>query len=78
LRDVLTAIRSIAASGAIILASIHQLADAEKIADRVLLLAGGRAIAFGTAAELRAKAGRADMTLEEVFLTLLARRSHET
>jgi ABC-type multidrug transport system ATPase subunit len=74
LRDVLRAIRSIAASGAIILASIHQLADAEKIADRVLLLAGGRAIAFGTPAELRAKAERADMTLEEVFLTLLARQ----
>lgn len=78
LRDVLKAVRSIASSGTTILASIHQLADAEKVADRVLLLAAGRAIAFGTPAELKARAGHADMTLEEVFVTLLERTAHET
>jgi ABC-type multidrug transport system ATPase subunit len=78
LRDVLKAVRSMASSGTTILASIHQLADAEKIADRVLLLAEGRAIAFGSPAELKARAGHADMTLEEVFVTLLERTTHET
>jgi ABC-2 type transport system ATP-binding protein len=75
LRDVLGAVRSIAASGAAILASIHQLADAEKVADRVLLLAEGRAVAFGTVAELRAEAGGAERSLEEVFVALLTRSS---
>ena len=51
------------------LVSIHQLADAEKIADRVLLLARGAVAASGTLDALRARFGVS--TLEEVFLRAL-------
>jgi hypothetical protein len=40
----------------------------------VLLLAEGRALAFGTLAELKAEAGDQQTTLRDVFLVLLARR----
>jgi len=75
LRDVHRAVRSIAAGGATVVASIHQLTEAEKVADRVLLLAEGEAIAFGTIAELKAEAGNGELPLEEVFVALLARRA---
>jgi len=61
-------------AGATILASIHQLADAEQMGKRVLLLAEGRALAFGTLAELQAEASAPHATLRDVFLALLARR----
>jgi ABC-type multidrug transport system ATPase subunit len=73
LEKVQLALRCVTRAGGAILASIHQLTDAEQIADRVLLLAQGRALAFGTLAELRAEAGEPQMTLREVFLTLLTR-----
>jgi ABC-2 type transport system ATP-binding protein len=75
LEKVQLALRCITRAGAAIVASIHQLADAERIADRVLLLAEGRALAFGTLAELRAEAGDEQLTLRDVFLALLTRRS---
>jgi ABC-2 type transport system ATP-binding protein len=75
LRDVHLAVRSVLSSGAAVLASIHQLGDAEKIADRILLLAEGRALAFGSLAELRAEAGNLDASLEQVFVELLSRRA---
>jgi ABC-2 type transport system ATP-binding protein len=74
LEKVQLALRQLTSRGAAILASIHQLADAEQMADRVLLLAEGRALAFGTLAELKAEAGDPQLTLREVFLALLARR----
>jgi ABC-2 type transport system ATP-binding protein len=73
LQKVQLALRSITRTGAAIVASIHQLADAEQLADRVLLLAQGKALAFGTLAELRAEAGGSQLSLREVFLALLAR-----
>ena len=73
LEKVQRALRCITGAGATVLASIHQLTDAEQMADRVLLLAEGRALAFGTVAELRAEAGGPQMTLREVFLALLTR-----
>jgi ABC-type multidrug transport system ATPase subunit len=75
LRDVHRAVRSVTATGTAVLASIHQLGDAEKVADRVLLLADGRAVAAGTVAELKADAGDLGMSLEEAFIALLSRRS---
>jgi ABC-type multidrug transport system ATPase subunit len=75
LRDVHEAIREVTARGAAVVASIHQLGDAEKIADRLLLLAEGRAVAFGTPDELKVEAGGAALPLEEAFVALLTRRS---
>ena len=73
LREVLAAVRAVLEKGTAIIASVHQLSDAEKVADRVLLMAQGRALAFGTLAELRAEAGNVDLSLEEVFIELLSR-----
>ncbi|HET7541018.1 MAG TPA: ABC transporter ATP-binding protein [Polyangiaceae bacterium] len=76
LRDVLAAIRATLDSGVGVIASIHQLTDAERIADKLLLLAAGRAVAFGSLSELRETAGDAGASLEQVFMTLLSRSSH--
>ena len=53
-----------------LLLSIHQLADAERVCDRFVLLAAGRVRGEGTLPELRAATGLAAGGLEEVFLVL--------
>lgn len=73
LRDVLGAVRLVLETGAAVLASIHQLSHAEEIADRILLMRDGRALAFGTLAELRAEVGGPERSLEEVFVAVLGR-----
>jgi ABC-type Na+ transport system ATPase subunit NatA len=47
------------------------MSDAEKIADRVLLLDAGRVVALGTLDELRARTALPSGSLERVFLALL-------
>jgi ABC-type multidrug transport system ATPase subunit len=75
LLDVLEVLRARARAGTGLLVSVHQLADAEKIASRVLLLDRGCARAFGPPAELAVQAGlAAGASLEEVFLAVLRRR----
>ena len=54
-----------------VLVSIHQLRTAELAADRLLLLSGGRQVAFGTLEALRELAKTPGASLDEVFLTLL-------
>jgi len=75
LRGVLRCLRLIAEGGAAIVASIHQLSEAERIADRILLLADGKSLAFGTPSELKRAAGKVNSTLEEAFVALLEARS---
>ncbi|HEX2836048.1 MAG TPA: ABC transporter ATP-binding protein [Thermoanaerobaculia bacterium] len=69
-RGAMALLRERANAGRTLVLSIHQLTDAAAICSRFLLLDHGRAIASGTLAELRARAGRCDATLEEVFLAL--------
>ncbi len=76
LRDVLSAVKHVAESGARIIATVHQLADAEKIANRFLLLAEGRRVAWGDLDALRAEASLPTGSLEDVFVALLGRRVH--
>ncbi|MBI4742756.1 MAG: ABC transporter ATP-binding protein [Betaproteobacteria bacterium] len=66
---VMDLLREVARERALIL-SIHQLKDAERICDRLLLLNAGRRLGFGTLADLAAQAGAAHADLEEVFLGL--------
>jgi ABC-2 type transport system ATP-binding protein len=73
LREVLGAVRRIADSGAAVLATVHHLGDAARIADRLLILAEGRAVAWGTLESLQSAAGVPGGTLEDVFVTLLSR-----
>lgn len=71
LRDVLPIVRAAAEHGTTVVVTIHQMRTAELVADRLLLLASGRPVAFGTLGELRAKAGAAGASLDDVFLALL-------
>jgi ABC-type multidrug transport system ATPase subunit len=68
--DVMTLLRGYPLKGRTLFLSIHQLADAARVCDRLVLLSGGRVAGEGTLAELQAKAGLAAGGLEEVFLAL--------
>jgi ABC-2 type transport system ATP-binding protein len=63
------------ARGAAIVVSSHLLHLVEEIADRVLILQGGRRVALGTLDEIRALAPglSRDASLEEIFLTVTGR-----
>jgi ABC-2 type transport system ATP-binding protein len=69
-RDIARVLRARAAGGRAMLLSIHQLADAARVCDRMVLLSGGRIVGAGTLDELRQAAGLADASLEEIFLAL--------
>ena len=60
-------------AGATIVLTTHILEVAERMADRIGIVAGGRLIAEGTFDELKSAAGRDHSTLEDVFLSLTAR-----
>jgi ABC-2 type transport system ATP-binding protein len=62
-------------SGATVLMTTHILEVAERMAERIGVIAGGKLIAEGTLQELRQRAGRSDTSLEDIFLTLVAERA---
>ena len=62
-------------SGCTVLMTTHILEVAERMAERIGVIANGRLIAEGTLDELRRKAGRRETTLEDVFLTLVAEQA---
>ncbi len=57
-------------AGATIILTTHILEVAERLADRIGIVARGRLVAEGTFAELRSRSGEASSTLEDVFLSL--------
>src|SRR6202048_2933287 len=59
-------------SGCTVIMTTHILEVAERVADRIGVIARGRLVAQGTLEELRRHAGPASSTLEEPFLTLIA------
>jgi ABC-2 type transport system ATP-binding protein len=71
-RQVKTVLRERVAAGGTVIMTTHILEVAERMADRIGVIAGGRLIAEGTLDELRAKAGKGDQSLEDTFLTLVA------
>jgi ABC-2 type transport system ATP-binding protein len=70
-RAMMGILRNLRAQPRTLLLCIHQLVDAERICDRLLLLSAGRVIGLGTLDELRARTGLAHGTLEEIFLALV-------
>jgi ABC-2 type transport system ATP-binding protein len=68
-RDMMTVLRQEAKDRTLLL-SVHQLADAERMCDRFVLLAAGTVRGIGTLDELRARIAAPDAGLEEVFLAL--------
>src|SRR5215510_14930132 len=74
-RDVMALLRSQAGLGRTLMLSIHQLIDAARVCDRLILLSDGRVVGEGTIDELRAQAnlsdgGATEAGLEEIFLAL--------
>jgi ABC-type multidrug transport system ATPase subunit len=69
-REIVRLLRAEADKGRSLVLAIHQLADAERVCDRFVLLAHGRMRGCGTLDELRVQTGRANAGLEEIFLAL--------
>jgi ABC-2 type transport system ATP-binding protein len=70
-RDVMSLLRTQAVSAKrTLFLSIHQLGDAERVCDRLLLLNRGQVAGEGTLDELRTRAKIASGGLEEIFLAL--------
>ncbi|MCG8597941.1 MAG: ABC transporter ATP-binding protein [Kiloniellales bacterium] len=59
-------------AGVTVIMTTHILEVAERMAERIGVLARGRLIAEGSLEELRRQAGKAGSSLEEVFLDLVA------
>jgi ABC-2 type transport system ATP-binding protein len=69
-RDIIGVLRHHAERGRTFVLAIHQLADAERVCDRFVLLAGGQVRGMGTLEELRAETSLPVGSLEDVFLAL--------
>ena len=62
------------AAGCTVVMTTHILEVAERMADRIGLIASGRLVAEGTLGELARHAGRGGGSLEDIFLDLVSRR----
>jgi ABC-2 type transport system ATP-binding protein len=71
-RQVKTVLREHAQAGRTVIMTTHILEVAERMADRIGVIAGGRLIAQGTLDELRRQVGNGSSSLEDTFLALLA------
>lgn len=65
-------LRERTAAGCCVVMTTHILEVAERMADRIGVMAHGQLIAEGRLDELRARAGSGDASLEDTFLTLVA------
>jgi ABC-2 type transport system ATP-binding protein len=70
-RDVWDAVAGLTDAGTTVLLTTQYLEEADRLADRIAMIDGGRVVAEGTAGELKASVGAA--TLDDVFLTLTGR-----
>jgi ABC-2 type transport system ATP-binding protein len=71
-RQVKTVLRERVAAGGTVIMTTHILEVAERMADRIGVIANGRLIAEGTLDELRRQSGSGSATLEDTFLKLVA------
>jgi len=71
-RQVKNVLRERVRAGGTVIMTTHILEVAERMADRIGIIASGRLIAEGTLDELRKQTGAAASSLEDTFLTLVA------
>lgn len=69
-REVMESIKNHATKGRTLFLSIHQLNDASRVCDRLVLLSAGKVVGEGTLEQLKANAGVSNGGVEEVFLAL--------
>ena len=69
-RDVMALLKVQAATGRTLMLSIHQLVDAGRVCDRLVMLSAGQVVGEGTIAELRVQAHLPAGGVEEIFLAL--------
>jgi ABC-2 type transport system ATP-binding protein len=74
-RQVKSVLRERVSAGGTVIMTTHILEVAERMADRIGVIDGGRLIAQGTLEELRGLAGKGTTSLEDTFLTLIADRA---
>ena len=74
-RQVKNVLRERVVAGGTVILTTHNQEVAERMADRIGVIAAGRLIAEGTLDDLRRSIGRSSSTLEETFLTLVADRA---
>ena len=72
-RQVKAVLRERVAAGDAVIMTTHILEVAERMADRIGIIAGGKLIAEGTLDELHGQAGKRTTTLEDAFLSLVAK-----
>jgi ABC-type multidrug transport system ATPase subunit len=69
-RDVMALLKSHVAGGRTLMISIHQLVDAGRVCDRLVMLSAGKVVGEGSIDELRAQANLSAGGVEEIFLAL--------
>ncbi len=74
-RQVKNVLRERVRAGGTVVMTTHILEVAERMADRIGVIAGGRLIAQGTLDELHEQCGKAATSLEDTFLALVAQRT---
>ncbi|WP_423788620.1 ABC transporter ATP-binding protein [Lactococcus petauri] len=70
IQDLITLMLSMRDAGASILMSTHILSTAEKFCDKFVILHEGKVLIAGTMEDLRAKFGKEDASLDEIYLEL--------
>ncbi len=71
-RQVKNVLLSRVSQGVTVIMTTHILEVAERMAERIGVIADGRLIAEGTLEELRRQAGKLDTSLEDIFLRLVS------
>ena len=69
-RDVMTLLKAHASAGRTLMLSIHQLIDAGRVCDRLVLLSAGRVVGEGSLSELQIRTRLPEAGVEEIFLAL--------
>ena len=70
-RHVKSLLQARVGAGCTVIMTTHILEVAERMADRIGVIAAGRLVAEGTLAELRQQNGRNDTSLEDMFIALV-------
>jgi ABC-2 type transport system ATP-binding protein len=69
-RDVMTLLKAHASTGRTMMLSIHQLIDAGRVCDRLVLLSAGQVVGEGSLSDLQVRTKLPEAGVEEIFLAL--------